>query len=64
MQGSGHSPRLVVHLGPGEVMPLAVYRLAEPDRIRAFFNPERQALQRQLIGHRNPSFLLLYRHER
>ena len=64
MQGCGHTPCLVIHLGPGEVMPLAVYRLAEPDRIGAFFNPERQALQGQLIGHRNPSFLLLYRHER
>ena len=64
VQGRGHTPCLLIHLGPGEVMPLAVHRLAKPDRIRTLLNPERQALQRQLIGHRNPSFLLFCRGER
>jgi hypothetical protein len=61
LQSTGHAPRLIIHLRPGEIMPLTVDRLAQPDRIRTVLNPVRQTLKRQLYSHRNPSFLLFYR---
>ena len=38
-QGAGQAPGLVVGLAPGQVMPLALHRLAEPDAVRRGGHP-------------------------
>ena len=38
-QGTGQAPRLIIDLTPGQVVPLAVNRLAQPDRIGLHSQP-------------------------
>ena len=54
-QGAGQAPRLLIDLAPGEVVPLTVDRLAQPDAIRLCGQPVIEALQGQLFGHRTLS---------